>query len=125
MSECKYLTFKFASSKYSVKSSAIFFVRVVTKTLWDFSIHFLHSFIKSSTCEEAGFISHIGSVKPVGLTTCSIIKLLDSFISHSPGVADTNTVLGLIFSHSSNFNGLLSKQDGSLKPYSDRFDFLE
>ena len=46
------------------------------------------------------------------------------FNSQSPGVADTWIVCGLKASHSSNFKGLLSKQDGNLKPYSDNVDFL-
>ena len=56
--------------------------------------------------------------------TCSANTPSVLFNSHFPGVAEINIVLGLIYSHSSNFNGLLSLQDGSLNPCSDRVVFL-
>ena len=124
MSECIYRTFNPFSWRYSVKSSAIFFVNVVAKILKPFFTISFASCIKSSTWVFAGLISTGGSIKPVGRIIWSINSFFVCFNSHGPGVADTNIVWVLIKSHSSNFKGLLSIHDGSLKPYSANVLFL-
>ena len=70
---------------------------------------------KSSIWLVVGFITTDGSNNPVGLIICSTNFFEFSF-SHLPGVADTKIVLETLFSHSSNFRGLLSKAAGSLNP---------
>ena len=65
-----------------------------------------------------------GSINPVGLITCSENTPPVSSNSQGPGVAETKILFGLINSHSSNFNGLLSLQEGNLKPCSDNVVFL-
>ena len=123
-SEWIYLTFNPASNIYSLNASAIFFVRVVIKTLFPFFDCNFVSWIRSSTWVFVGLIIISGSINPVGLTDCSTKTPLVLFNSHSPGVAETCIVCGLKASHSSNFSGRLSIHDGSLKPYSDNVDFL-
>ena len=71
ISECIYLTFISNPSRYEVKSSAIFLVRVVTNTLSLFSVLSLICSIKSSTWFSTGFTSILGSNNPVGLIICS------------------------------------------------------
>ena len=78
----------------------------------------------SSTWVTAGRTSICGSTSPVGRTTCSTTWPLCSR-SKSAGVADTNTVCGMIRLNSSNRSGRLSSAEGSLNPYSTRFSFRE
>ena len=122
-SECRYLTLTPIPSKYSVRRSAIFLVRVVTRTLSFFSTRFCISAYRSSTCPFIGRTSILGSNSPVGLMTCSTIRALQ-FRSSSPGVAETNTAWFSFAQNSSKLSGLLSKADGSLNPYLTRFSFL-
>src|SRR5690606_9572789 len=60
----------------------------------------------------------MGSINPVGRIICSINSPWVCSNSQGPGVAETNTVWGRKASHSSNFKGRLSLQDGKRKPYS-------
>ncbi len=57
-------------------------------------------------------------MRPVGRITCSLNTPPVSFISHGPGVAETNTDCGRIASHSLKRSGRLSMQLGRRKPYS-------
>ncbi len=88
ISECRYLTFIPTSFIYSVKSSAIFFVRVVTSTLCCFFTLSFTSPIKLSICPFTGFICISGSISPVGLIICSTTWLL-LCSSYCAGVALT------------------------------------
>ena len=88
ISECKYVTFISKSSRYRVKSSLIFLVRVVIRTRSPFSIVLLISLTKSSICPFVGRTSIFGSNNPVGLIICSTTSLVFAF-SYFPGVADT------------------------------------
>ena len=97
---------------------------VVIRTLCPLAAHSWHSEMTSSTCVSVGRIIHSGSIKPVGLTSCSVNTPPVLSNSQGPGVAETKTVCGRILSHSSNFNGLLSRHEGNRNPYSDRVDFL-
>lgn len=109
-SECRYLVLIPCSAKYSVNSSANFFVSVVSRTLLFFWIAFWIWFFTSSIWFFIGFISTVGSISPVGRIICSTTLLL-FIISYSDGVAETKIVLNLfsiIFSNSSNFRGRLS-----------------
>ena len=119
-----YRTLTCASNIYSVKSSAILFVSVVIRTRCPSSAQFLHSAITSSTWLFVGRTMQTGSISPVGLTSCSVNTPAVFSNSQGPGVAETKIVWGRITSHSSNFNGRLSKQEGSRKPYCERVDFL-
>ena len=56
---------------------------------------------------------------PVGRTICSTIRP-ECSRSYWPGVADTNTICGVIERNSSNVCGRLSSAEGSRKPYSTR-----
>ena len=126
-SECRYFTLIPACLKYSVSSSAIRFVSVVTSTfpaigfspvssgVCPFFISFLISEIRSSICPRAGRTSTSGSRSPVGLITCSV-RMSSCSASYCPGVADTNITWSSLSSNSSNFKGLLSSAEGSLKP---------
>ena len=70
------------------KSSAIFFVKVVTSTFSPlFVLDFILS-IRSVTSVFAGHISIFGSTIPVGLTSCSAILFYDLSNSHLSGVAE-------------------------------------
>ena len=124
ISECIYLTLISNPAKYAVKSSAIFLVRVVTKTLSFFWTLSLISSIKSSIWFSTGLTSIFGSNNPVGLIICSTTFPLECSNSYSAGVALTNTTWFILCSNSLNFKGLLSKADGSLKPYFTNDSFL-
>ena len=124
ISECIYRTLMPCSWRYSVKSSDIRFVNVVTRTLLPCSITILISESKSSTCVSTGLISMGGSNNPVGLIICSANIPPDCSNSHFCGVAETNTACGRIASHSSNLSGGLSVQDGNRKPCSESVTFL-
>ena len=87
ISWCIYLTLISKPSKYAVKSSAIFFVSVVTRTLSPRSTLIFISLKRSSIWSSVGLTVTIGSSKPVGLMICSTICVEASF-SKSPGVAD-------------------------------------
>ncbi|CDA78972.1 uncharacterized protein BN558_02380 [Clostridium sp. CAG:242] len=88
ISWCMYRTLTPMFSKYPVRSSAIFLVRVVTSTRSPFSTRVLISDSRSSICPSTGRTSISGSTNPVGRMTCSTIRLLFSF-SKGPGVALT------------------------------------
>ena len=75
---------------------------------------------RSSTCIETGRISTGGSTRPVGRITCSAKTPPAWSISQAEGVAETKTDCGRIASHSSNFSGRLSMQEGRRKPCSAR-----
>ena len=55
---------------------------------------------------------------PVGRTICSTIRL-ECVRSYSPGVADTNTICGVIERNSWNVCGRLSSADGNPEPVVD------
>ena len=86
-----YLTFKRFFSRYSVRSSAILVVRVVTSTRCPLAARVLISPIRSSTCPLMGRTSISGSTSPVGRMSCSATCSAFSF-SYLAGVAETNTV---------------------------------
>ncbi len=88
-SECTYRTLIPASCIYSVSASAIFLVRVVTKTRVPLAAASLDSAIISSTCVSIGLTIHSGSISPVGRTTCSTKTPPVCSNSHFPGVAET------------------------------------
>ncbi len=67
---------------------------------------------------------HFGSISPVGRITCSTNIPPVCSSSQGPGVADTKIDCGLIPSHSSNFSGRLSMQEGKRKPNSESVVFL-
>ena len=81
VSECIYLTFISIPAKYPLKSSAIFLVKVVTKTLSFFSTLSRICSIKSSIWFVTGFTSIFGSNKPVGLIICSTTFSLECSFS--------------------------------------------
>ena len=81
MSECMYFTFISKLERYEVKSSAIFLVKVVTKTLSFFSVRSLICSIKSSIWFVTGFTSISGSSRPVGRMICSTTLPLECSFS--------------------------------------------
>ena len=114
---CIYLTLTPCSVKKSVRSSAIFLVRVVTRTRSFFAVRALISPSRSVTWPSTGRTEMSGSSRPVGRMTCCAICVL-FFRSYSPGVADTNTIWFSFDSTSSNLSGRLSNAEGRRKPYS-------
>ena len=118
-----YRTLRPCSWRYSVRSSAIRFVSVVTSVRKPFSAADLASSSRSSTWCATGRTSTAGSTRPVGRMTCSAKTPSVCPSSQSPGVADTNTDCGRMPFHSSNLSGRLSTQDGSLNPCSARVCF--
>ena len=58
-------------------------------------------------------------MRPVGRITCSVKTPPVRSISQGPGVAETKMVSGRMASHSSNFKGRLSRQEGSRQPNSE------
>ena len=60
-------------------------------------------------------MGHMDTVFPDG-TVAERPYRVEGTIAYGPGVADTNTVGGRMLSHSSNFNGRLSTQDGRRNP---------
>ena len=89
ISECMYLTLMPFSWRYSVRSSAIFFVSTVQRVLRFLSVTLLTSTIKSSIWESVGRTSISGSIRPVGLIICSVKTPCVWSNSQAPGVADT------------------------------------
>ena len=89
ISECIYRTLTPCSFKYSVRSSAILFVRVVTRVRKPLWATLFTSSKRSSTCISTGRISTSGSRRPVGLITCSVNTPPVCSNSHPPGVAET------------------------------------
>ena len=89
MSWCIYLTLMSKPSRYAVKSSAIFFVSVVTRTRSPLSVLMLISETRSSICPSVGLTVIFGSRSPVGLITCST-TCVDLSFSKSDGVAEVN-----------------------------------
>ena len=71
--------------------------------------------MRSSIWLRVSRTSTIGSTIPVGRTICST-TLPEWAFSYLPGVAETNTSVGVIARNSSNFCGRLSSADGSRKP---------
>ena len=88
MSECIYLTLIPAFCRYTVRSSAIFLVRVVTSTRSCRAVRRLISPMRSSIWPSMGRTSTWGSSRPVGRITCSTVWP-DRVRSYSPGVAET------------------------------------
>ena len=117
-SECKYCTRTFRSCKYSVKSSAIFLVSVVTSTRSFRSARILISFTKSSIWPRTGFRTIFGSTKPVGRITCSTTSPFVFSNSYFPGVADRYTFCPTRSKNSGNLSGRLSIALGKRKPCS-------
>ena len=78
--------------------------------------------IRSSTWLSVGRMMQTGSIRPVGRITCSTKTPPVRSSSQGPGVAETRRSAGAWTSHSSNFSGRLSMQDGRRKPYSARVD---
>ena len=115
ISEWRYLTLTPFSARYSVRSSAIRFVSVVTRTLFLLPVSFLISARRSSIWPSVGLTSTSGSRRPVGLMTCSALSSSCS-CSYLPGVAEQKSIWSILASNSSKFRGLLSRADGSLKP---------
>ena len=107
MSECIYRALISSSAMYSVRSSAIRLVRVVTSMRPPAPTSRLTSLIRSSTCPSTGRIATSGSTSPVGLIICSTTLLLCSS-SKSPGVADMYIVWPARTRNSSIRSGLLS-----------------
>ena len=105
------------SARYSVRSSAIRFVRVVTRIRSFAAARFRISPVKSSIWFFTGRISTSGSTNPVGRITCSTKAPLHFSISYGPGVALTKITWLTNRSHSSNLRGRLSSAEGSRKPY--------
>ena len=124
-SECKYIPLRPSSFMYSLKSSASRLVNVVTSTRSFISALFLICCRRSLTWVFAGNILTIGSTSPVGLIICSTTLPLHLSISYSEGVAETNNTCLTIDSHSSKRKGLLSRAEGSLKPYFTRVSFRD
>ena len=114
-SACMYRTRMPSPRKCAVRSSAIFFVSVVTSTRSFFCSRLWISSTRSSICPTTGRTSTRGSSRPVGRITCSTIWSASCF-SKSPGVADTYTAWENRSSNSSNFSGRLSKAQGRRKP---------
>ena len=106
------------SSIYSVSSSAMRLVSVVTNVRKPRFLTSCTSASTSSTWLATGRISTGGSVNPVGRITCSTKTPSVRSNSHLAGVAETNTVWGRFCSHSSNLSGRLSMPmaDGSHIP---------
>ena len=107
ISECIYFTLIPDSRRYLVKSSLIFFVRVVIKTLSPFSTFLFISTIRSSIWFSTGLTLTVGSNRPVGLIICSANTSVCS-ISYGPGVAVVNRTWCILDSNSSKLSGLLS-----------------
>ena len=103
---------------YSVRSSDMRLVKVVTSVRKPSLVTRRTSSSKSSTCVSTGRISTIGSSRPVGRMICSVKTPPVCSISHFDGVAETKTDCGRIASHSSNLSGRLSMQEGRRKPCS-------
>ena len=116
MSACMYRTRIPSERKYSAKSSAIRFVRVVTSTRSPRSERSRISSSRSSTWPRTGRTSTGGSSKPVGRMICSTTTPPQRSSSMSPGVAETNTTCFASDSHSSKRSGRLSNADGSRNP---------
>jgi hypothetical protein len=70
-SECRYWTLTPCSMRYSVRSSAIRLVRVVTSTRSSRSTRTLISSRRSSICPLVGLTTTSGSIRPVGRMICS------------------------------------------------------
>ena len=98
-----------------MRSSAIFFVSVVTRTRSPRSARRRISSIRSSTCPLVGRTWTSGSISPVGRTTCSTTWLLTRS-SYDEGVALMNTTCCTRSVNSWNCNGRLSRADGSRNP---------
>ena len=98
-----------------MRSSDIFLVRVVTSVRSSRSTRTRISFIRSSIWLRVSRTSTSGSMIPVGRTICSTIRG-ECVRSYSPGVADTNTICGVIERNSANVCGRLSSALGSRKP---------
>jgi DNA-binding transcriptional MerR regulator len=77
------------SCRYSVRSSAMRLVKVVTRTRRPRAAQVRHSAIRSSTWDSTGRTRHGGSIRPVGRITCSTNTPPVCCISHGPGVAET------------------------------------
>ena len=118
ISECIYRTRIPCSCIYSVRSSDMRLVRVVTRVRIPKALTRRTSSSRSSTCVCTGRISITGSSNPVGRMICSVNTPPVCSISHFAGVAETKTDCGRMASHSSNFRGRLSMQDGSRNPCS-------
>ena len=114
---CIYLTLIPCSVRKSVRSSAIFLVRVVTSTRSFFAVRALISPSRSVTCPSTGRTEMSGSRRPVGRMTCWATWVL-FWRSYSPGVAETKIIWFSFDSTSSNFRGRLSNAEGRRKPYS-------
>ena len=98
------------------------FVSVVTRTRDPRCVVTRISASRSSTWCSTGRTSVTGSISPVGRITCSANVPPVRSISHGPGVALTKIVCGRSASHSANFSGRLSMQDGSRNPNSLKMD---
>ncbi len=85
---CRYATLMLSSFKYSVKSSLMRFVSVVTSTRSPLATVSRISAIRSSICPSIGRTSIGGSRSPVGRITCSTGVGL-RLSSYSAGVALT------------------------------------
>ena len=105
-----------------MRSSAIFFVSVVTRARSPRSVSCRISSIRSSIWPSVGRTSIDGSTTPVGRISCSTIRSLRSS-SYGPGVADMWTTWFRWPSNSSNVSGRLSSADGRRNPKSTRISF--
>ena len=121
-SEWRYLTRIPCSSRYSVRSSAIFLVRVVTRVRWSASTRAAIISRRSSICPLVGRTCTSGSIRPVGRTICSTTRLLFSN-SQPPGVAETRRTCPTRSTNSSKRSGRLSAAEGRRKPCSMRVAF--
>ena len=83
-----------ASVMYSVRSSAMRLVSVVTSTRPPRATASRHSASRSSTWPSTGRISVTGSISPVGRITCSAKPPPVRSISQGPGVALTKRLFG-------------------------------
>ena len=122
MSECMYRTRTFMPSRYSVRFSAMRFVKVVTRVRKPFAACLRISPNRSSIWPSTGRTSTSGSTRPVGRMICSATRLA-RFNSYSAGVAETQSIWGILASNSGNFKGRLSKAEGMRKPYSTKLVF--
>ena len=122
ISWCIYRTRTSIFARNAVRSSAIFFVSVVTRTRSFRSTRIWISESKSSICPITGLTLTSGSTRPVGRITCSTVCMAKPF-SSLPGVAETYSASCILFRNSSNFRGRLSKALGSRNPYSTSVSF--
>ena len=112
------------SRRYSVRSSDIFLVRVVTNTRWSAASRARISATRSSIWPLVGRTTTCGSISPVGRTICSTTRD-DTSNSKAEGVALMKTTWPTRSVNSSNRSGRLSSAEGSRNPCSTSVSFRD